>query len=91
MHTMAMSAYLCAVFIFALSLPNLALASSGNYTLDGVPLPADWIYGCATSAYQIEGAWNTDGKGVSIWDTFAHETGEGHISGDATGDVAVDF
>ena len=38
--------------------------------------PKDFIWGTATSAYQIEGAYNRDGKGVSIWDTFCHTPGK---------------
>ncbi|GAA3676664.1 GH1 family beta-glucosidase [Nonomuraea antimicrobica] len=47
-----------------------------------------FLWGTATAAYQIEGATDEAGRGVSIWDTFAHEPGrtrDGH-----TGDVACD-
>jgi beta-glucosidase len=37
-----------------------------------LPLPADFRWGYATAAYQIEGAVSTDGRGPSIWDTFSH-------------------
>ena len=50
--------------------------------------PADFIWGCASSSYQVEGAWNEDGKGPSIWDTFVHTPGR--IANDETGDVTVD-
>jgi len=38
--------------------------------------PKDFLWGTATSAYQIEGAVNEDGRGRSIWDTFAHTPGK---------------
>lgn len=50
--------------------------------------PKGFIWGAATASYQIEGAWNEDGKGASIWDTFSHQPGA-VLNGD-TGDTAVD-
>lgn len=50
--------------------------------------PKDFVWGAATASYQIEGAWNEDGKSESIWDRFAHTPGK-ILNGD-TGDVACD-
>lgn len=50
--------------------------------------PADFLWGAATASYQIEGAVHEDGRGVSIWDTFAATPGKVY-QGD-TGDIAVD-
>ncbi|HEX2904388.1 MAG TPA: GH1 family beta-glucosidase [Jatrophihabitans sp.] len=50
--------------------------------------PADFIWGAATAAYQIEGAVTEGGRGPSIWDTFSHEPGR--IIDGSTGDVACD-
>ncbi len=53
-----------------------------------ITFPSDFVWGVATSAYQIEGAWNEDGRGVSIWDTFSHTPGK--IVNNENGDIASD-
>lgn len=49
----------------------------------------DFLWGSASAAYQIEGAARIDGKGDSIWDTYAHIPG--NTFKDTNGDVAIDF
>jgi len=50
--------------------------------------PDDFLWGTATSAYQIEGGWNASGKGVNIWDTFTQQGGR--VANNDTGNVACD-
>ncbi len=81
--TLAASAAAAAV---TASLPRSVLAQ----TAASAPLrfPNGFLWGCATAAYQIEGAANVDGRAPSVWDTFSHTPGK-TFHGD-TGDVADD-
>jgi len=47
-----------------------------------------FLWGAGSSAYQTEGAWNEDGKGLSIWDEFCHSPK--HIRNEETGDISAD-
>ena len=56
---------------------------------DDVVLPAGFLWGAATSAYQVEGAANVDGRGRSVWDRFCETPGV--VRNGDTGEVACDF
>ncbi len=51
--------------------------------------PDGFLWGTATSAYQVEGGAQADGRGPSVWDTFSHTPGK--VRGGDTGDIACDF
>lgn len=50
--------------------------------------PKDFLWAASSAAYQIEGAWDKDGKGKSIWDIFSHIPGKTFKG--SNGDIAVD-
>ncbi len=57
--------------------------------LNAAAFGADFTWGVATAAYQTEGAYRSDGKGLSIWDVFTAKPGK--IARGETGRVACDF
>ncbi|XP_053977574.1 myrosinase 1-like [Hylaeus volcanicus] len=72
----------------------LFVVLTANGTLDSesdkyLRFPTNFTLGAATSAYQIEGAWNVSDKGESVWDRFSHRY-DGRIVANVTGDVATD-
>jgi beta-glucosidase len=52
--------------------------------INNARFPQGFLWGMASAAYQVEGAWAEDGKGESNWDRFSHTVGK--IKGGATGD-----
>jgi beta-glucosidase len=50
--------------------------------------PKDFLWGCSTASYQIEGSSSADGRGPSIWDSFCHVPGA--VYGGMNGDFACD-
>src|SRR3984885_16172268 len=68
------------------SLPRIAFAQTATPEL--LRFPPNFVWGCSTAAYQIEGAIKENGRKPSVWDTFSHTPGK-TFQGD-TGDVADD-
>jgi beta-glucosidase len=75
------------------SRPNDLILAETGISADSANLPHSFpdgfYWGVSTAAYQVEGAWNADGKGESVWDRYTHTPGT--ILAAGTGDVACDF
>ncbi len=68
-----------------------SLAATPGLAAAAVPdrsFPKGFKWGCATAAYQIEGAVREDGRGETNWDVFSHTPGK--VANGDTGDVACD-
>ncbi|XP_056630382.1 lactase/phlorizin hydrolase-like [Diorhabda sublineata] len=57
--------------------------------LNNKRFPDNFLFGTATASYQVEGAWNIDGKGENNWDKVTHST-PSPVRENATGDIACD-
>ncbi|XP_033145142.1 beta-glucosidase 15 isoform X1 [Brassica rapa] len=77
------------VLIVLASSEVLAKNNSSTPKLRRSDFPEDFVFGSATSAYQIEGAAHEDGRGPSIWDTFSEKYPE-RINDGSNGSVADD-
>nr|AJE75665.1 putative glycosyl hydrolase [Chrysomela lapponica] len=64
----------------------LCLLAPCYATLNNKKFPDDFMFGTATSSYQVEGAWNEDGKGENIWDRLLHTNPNFTVNGD-NGDI----
>lgn len=72
----------------AYAAPVLAPGEISSEEIKKARFPNGFLWGAATSAFQVEGAWQADGKGESIWDRYAHTPGK--IAGGSNGDVTCD-
>ena len=52
--------------------------------------PDNFLWGAATSSYQVEGGWDEGGKGVNNWDVWTEDPESGHVSDKSNGQISAD-
>ncbi|KAJ6363992.1 hypothetical protein OIU76_029016 [Salix suchowensis] len=88
---MGISSICKALILFELILLPLFLSSDAKNlkeSSDSSSFPANFLFGTASSSYQFEGAYQSDGKGSSNWDVHTHKPG--NIIDGSNGDIAID-
>ncbi|CAK9327337.1 unnamed protein product [Citrullus colocynthis] len=89
---MEFSLIIFAVFLQVLVLVSAFIGSNSHLSLEesknSKSFSKDFLFGTASSAYQFEGAFLSDGKGLNNWDVFTHKSG--NIKDGTNGDIAVD-
>jgi len=72
---------------FILTFSASSCSTEKESKVQDITFPQGFVWGTATSAYQVEGAYQEDGKGTSVWDTY---TNQHKLAGGETGNVAID-
>nr|XP_023020552.1 myrosinase 1-like [Leptinotarsa decemlineata] len=68
---------------------NICTINADDYEISNQKFPDDFMFGTATASYQVEGAWNEDGKTENMWDNVTHRQPD-FIDDRSNGDVACD-
>ncbi|XVF27837.1 hypothetical protein REPUB_Repub14bG0143600 [Reevesia pubescens] len=83
---MELSLFVLELFFLIIVMLCNPVSLKGN--LDASRFPTNFLFGTASSSYQFEGAFLSDGKGLNNWDVFTHKPG--NIMDGSNGDIAVD-